>query len=204
MKIFFALAAILIAAACRKSDDDIRRDDTSVAPPVSVSPDSVLPVARNCGIMGIPVLTDNGIGELKEGAHVSDVRERCEVVSDTEQLGSEGMKERVLIVRVGSETVRAIINDDRIWRIEITSPRLVTGDSIGVDTPLHQIAIKRGARFVPGEDGVYGFVANHCAMSFRFSVPLRAPRGGDWTVAKIDSAHGDATVDRILITKCRP
>ena len=74
------------------------------------------------------------------------------------------MKQRVLVVRVGSETVQAIVNDDRIWRIEISSPRLATGDSLGVDTPLHMIATMRGARFFPGEDGVYGFVANHCAI----------------------------------------
>ena len=113
------------------------------------------------------------------------------------------MKERVLVVRVGGETVQAIVNDDKIWRIQVSSPALTTSDSLGVDTPLHRIAAMRGARFFPGEDGVYGFVANHCAMSFRFSVPLRPPRGGDWTAARIDSAHGDAAVNRVLITKCQ-
>ena len=201
MKIFFALSILLIAG-CRKSDDDTaRRSDTTVAPPVSVSPDTV--PALTCGITGNPVLTDNGIGDLKEGAKVADVRKSCEVVSDSEQQGSEGMKERVLEVRLGGETVQAIVNDDKIWRIQITSPRLTTSDSLGVDTPLHRIATMRGARFFPGEDGVYGFVANHCAMSFRFSVPLRPPRGGDWTAARIDSAHGDAAVDRVLITRCQ-
>ncbi len=203
MKILFALFAVLIATACRKSEDAIRRDDTSVVPPVSVSTDSIVPVARNCGISGLAVLTDNGIGDLKVGLRVADIRERCEIVSDSQQQDSEGGKERVLIVQTGAETTRAIINDERIWRIEVTSPGLITDDSLGVDTPLHRIAIKRGARFVPGEDGVYGFIANHCAMSFRFSIPLRPPRGGDWTAAAIDKAHGDATVDRILITKCQ-
>jgi hypothetical protein len=202
VKIYFALAAVIAAAACKKSDNAIRRDDTSVIPPDSVSVDSV-PVAKNCGITGMPVLTDDGIGELREGKTVAEIRDRCEVVSDGEQQGSEGMRERVLIVRVGGEIVRAIVNDDRIYRIEVTTPGLATSDSLSVDTPLHRIASARGARFFPGEDGVYGFVPNHCAMSFRFSVPLRPPRGGDWTAAKIDSAHGDAAIDRILITKCR-
>lgn len=203
MKIHFALAAAFIAAACRKTDSAIRREDTSVIPPVSVSADSSSAAPQNCGISGLPVLTDNGIGELREGRSVDDIRKLCEVISDSEQQGPEGMKERVLVVRVGGETVQAIVNDDRIYRIEVSSPRLSTTDSLAVDTPLHRIAVARGARFLPGEDGVYGFVADHCAMSFRFSVPLRAPRGGDWTVTQIDSAHGDAAVDRILITKCR-
>lgn len=204
MKIYFALAAVIVAAACRRTDNAIRREDTSVVPPASVSADSApAVVARNCGVSGLPRLTDDGIGELKEGRSVAEIKDLCEVMSDSERQGSEGMKERVLVVRVGEETVQAIVNDEKIYRIEVSSPRLATTDSIAVDTPLHRIATARGARFFPGEDGVYGFVANHCAMSFRFSVPLRAPRGGDWTVAKIDSAHGDAAVDRILITKCR-
>lgn len=202
MKIYFALAAALAAAGCKKSEDAIRRGDTSVVPPVSVSVDSVA-VAKDCGVKGTLLLTDDGIGELKEGVSVADVKDRCEVVSDSELQGSEGMKERVVVVRIGGETVRAIVNDDRVFRIEVTTPRLVTSDSLSVDTPLHRIATARGARFFPGEDGVYGFLPNHCAMSFRFSVPLRPPRGGDWTAARIDSAHGDAAVDRILITKCR-
>lgn len=203
MKIYFALAAVIVAAACRKTDSAIRREDTSVIPPVSVSVDSTPAVSKNCGVSGLPVVTDNGIGELREGRSVTDIKALCEVVSDAERQGSEGMKERVLVISVGGETVQAIVNDEKIYRIEISSPRLATTDSLAVDTPLHRIATARGARFLPGEDGVYGFVANHCAMSFRFSVPLRAPRGGDWTVAKIDSAHGDAAIDRILITKCR-
>ena len=204
MKIYFALAAVIVAAACRKTDSAVRREDTSVVPPVSVLADSASPVVtKDCGVSGLPVLTDNGIGELREGRSVADIKELCEVVSDAEQQGPEGMKQRVLVVRVGGETVQAIVNDEKVYRIEISSPRLATTDSLAVDTPLHRIATERGARFLPGEDGVYGFVANHCAMSFRFSVPLRAPRGGDWTVAKIDSAHGDAAIDRILITKCR-
>jgi hypothetical protein len=200
VKIFFALSVLLIAG-CTKSDDTGRRSDTTVAPPVSVSHDTV--TVPTCGITGNPVLTDNGIGDLKQGMTVAAVRLKCEVVSDSEQQGSEGMKERVLVVRVGGETVQAIVNDDKIWRIQVSSPALTTSDSLGVDTPLHRIAAMRGARFFPGEDGVYGFVANHCAMSFRFSVPLRPPRGGDWTAARIDSAHGDAAVNRVLITKCQ-
>ena len=202
MKVFFALTSIILLAGCKRTENTFRRDDTAVVPPVSVSDDTARASPLNCGITGVAELTDNGIGDLKEGTRVADLRERCEIESDSEQPGPEGSRQRVLVVRVGGETVQAIINDDRVWRIEVNTPALKTSDSLGVDTPLHRIATKRGARFFPGEGGVYGFVADHCAMSFRFSVPLRAPRGGDWTAAKIDSAHGDAVVDRVLITKC--
>jgi hypothetical protein len=203
VRIVFALAAIVIAAGCRNSDDAVRRGDTTVAPPLSVPADSPAAASKDCGITGTPVITDDGIGELKEGLSVTDAKARCDVISDSEELGTEGMTEHVLIVRIAGETVRAIVSDDRISRIEISSPRFATTDSLGVDTPLRRVAQKRGARFFPGEGGVYGFVADHCALSFRFSVPLRPPRGGNWTAQSIDSAHGDAAVDRVLVTRCQ-
>ena len=177
-----------------------RLGDTTVVPPVSAS--SPAAPALDCGISGLPVVTDDGIGELKEGLSVEDVKARCEVVTDAEQQGTEGMMERVLVVTIAGETVRAIVDRNRISRIEISSPQFQTTDSLGVDTPLARIAARRGARFFPGEGGVYGFVADHCALSFRFSVPLRPPRGGNWTAESIAAAHGDAVVDRVLVTRC--
>lgn len=207
MKKFFALAAIFIAAGCRKADTFDRRGDTSVTPPVSAAPtpavDSSKTAAKMCGVKGTPLLADDGIGDLKVGRKVADIRSLCEVVSDAKEQRSEGMMERVLVVRLGGDVVSSIINNDKISRIEVNSPHFKTRDSLGVDTPLSRIARKRGAKFYPGEDGVYGFVADHCALSFRFSVPLRPPKGRDWTAAAIDSAHGDATVDRVLVTQCR-
>jgi hypothetical protein len=148
-------------------------------------------------------MTDNGIGDLRVGRTVEQIRESCEVITDSEEPGSEGMKERVVVIRIGGESVRAVITNDKVWRIEVLSPRIRTTDSLGVDTHLSRIAAKRGARFIPGEDGVYGFVTDHCAMSFRFSVPMRPPRGPDWTAAAIDKAHGEAAVNKVLITQCR-
>jgi hypothetical protein len=202
VRISLALAAAVLVAGCRKSDDADRRSDSIVIPPVSA--DTARAAAmRSCGIIGKPVITDDGIGELKVGRSVGDIRRLCEVVSDGEELGSEGTKERVIVTRIGGESVRAVITGDKVWRIEVMSPRILTTDSLGVDTPLHRVAARRGARFFPGEDGVYGFVGDYCALSFRFSVPLRPPRGSDWTAAAIDSAHGEAAVNKVLITQCR-
>lgn len=203
MRILFALAAIVIAAGCSRSDKADRRGDTTVTPPVSVDAASQ-PEARDCGVTGNAVISDDGVGELRIGRSADDIRRLCDVIADSNEQGSEGMKERVVIVRIAGEPVRATITDDEIRRVEITSPRMRTSDSLGVDTPLRVIATRRGARFEPGEDGVYGFVADHCALSFRFAVPLRPPRGSDWTAEAIDKAHGDAAVNKVLITQCQP
>jgi hypothetical protein len=119
------------------------------------------------------------------------------------QQGTEGQSERVIALRLGSETVSATIVDDKVFRIDLRTPHFRTRDSLGVDTPLHRLATMRGAQFAPGEDGVYGFVAEHCGLSFRFSLPLRPPAGGQWTAAKIDKDHADAVVDRVLVVPCR-
>jgi hypothetical protein len=188
-----------------------RRTDTTVIPPVSASvPETTIaqtdsgPVqSLTCGVDATTRLTDEGIGELKAGRRVSDVKRLCDVMNDSEQRGIEGQMERVIIVRLGSETVSSTVVKDKIWRIDVRTPHFHTTDSLGIDTPLHRIAKMRGAQFAPGEDGVYGFVAAHCGLSFRFSLPLRPPKGGQWTSATIDKDHGDATVDRVLVNSCR-
>lgn len=205
------LVAIMIAAGCNRADHADRRSDTiDVTPPVDVeapagegdSGQDGSASSHDCGLHGAPVLADQGLGELRPGRSVADIRKVCDVVSDSQQPGTEGMMERILVVRVAGEPVRSLISDDRILRLEVTSPLFKTPDSLGVDTPLRRIARKRGAVFVPGEGGIYAFVADHCGLSFRFSLPLRPPARGVWTAESIEKAHGDAAVDRVLVTKC--
>ena len=158
---------------------------------------------RSCGVSSSPVLEEDGIGELKQGRPVADIARLCDVISDSRQLGQEGMTERVLVVRIANETVRAIVTDDRVFRIEVSTPRFRTSDSLGVDTPLRRIAAMRGAQFAPGDDGVYGFSPDHCGLSFRFSVPLRPPSGSQWTAALINEAHGESAVNKVIVIPCR-
>jgi hypothetical protein len=148
-------------------------------------------------------LTDEGIGELKPGRPVKEIRSLCDITHEGYQPGAEGQTEHIIGVRLGSETIPVTIADDKVFRIDLRTPHFQTSDSLGIDTPLHRIAKMRGAQFAPGEDGVYGFVADHCGLSFRFSLPLRPPRGGQWTAATIDKDHGDAVVDRVLVVRCR-
>jgi hypothetical protein len=198
----FLLLALLLAGCRRASDlpidtsSSIPAGDSGTAPSDSAG-------ARSCGVSTTPALDEDGIGDLKQGRSVADVARSCEVISDSEQRGQEGAMERVLVVRIANELVRAIIVDDRVFRIEVNTPRFRTSDSLGVDTPLRRIAAMRGAQFAPGEDGVYGFSPDHCGLSFRFSVPSRPPSGSQWTAALINEAHGDAAVNRVIVIPCR-
>ena len=191
----------LMTLACRKVDNTVP-DSIAVADSPVAAVDSAI-AQKTCGVTGTPTLEENGIGELKQARPVSEVAALCEVLSDSEQRGQEGMMERVLVVNLAGESVRSIVQDDRIFRIEVNTPRFRTADSLGVDTPLSRIASMRGAQFAPGEDGVYGFSPDHCGLSFRFSLPWRPPAGGQWTAKQIEKEHGTAAVNRVIVIPCR-
>ena len=206
MRIYLVLLTVMSLACKRAEPVVIPSDSTKTATADTSSGDAAnpqAPVPRTCGISGQPLLADEGIGGLRIGRPVTDIQELCEVVTDGQQQGSEGTMERVITVRIAGEIVPATIVSDKVWRVAVTTPGIRTVDSLGVDTPLQKIAVMRGAQFFPGEDGVYAFVAAHCALSFRFSLPLRPPKGGQWTPAAIAREHGDAAVDRVLLTECR-
>ena len=196
-----------MSLACKRAEPVVLPSDSANTAAVDTSSSEATnqqaPATRACGISGQPILTDEGVGELKVGRSVTDINQLCEVVTDGQQQGPEGMMERVLAVRVAGEIVPTTIVNDKVWRVSVTTPVIRTADSLGIDTPLQKIAAMSGAQFFPGEDGVYAFVADHCALSFRFSLPLRPPKGGQWTASAIAKEHGDAVVDRVLLTGCR-
>ncbi len=198
------IVAVIASLACGRSTETA--DTVAAIPSDSVlagMPDTARPVARNCGVTGASHLEDDGIGELKRGRLVIEVAALCDVISDGQQQGQEGMMERVVVLQIAGETVRSTVRSDRIDRIQINSPRFRTADSLGVDTPLSKIAAMRGAQFAPGEDGVYGYSPEHCGLSFRFSLPWRPPAGGQWTAAAIAREHGTAAVNRVIVIPCR-
>ena len=88
---------------------------------------------------GEGVITDEGIGELRIGATVESVRQKCDVVRDTTLIAAEGMPARKLAVVFSRDTVEAEIVDGRVWRIAVLAPRLRTADSLGVGTNLARL-----------------------------------------------------------------
>ncbi len=203
------LIIVLASLACSRSSETpdttaaVSSDSVVAATSDTAQPDPGEPGVKTCGVPGTPRLDDNGVGELKQGRLLSEVAALCEVISDGQQQGQEGAMERVVVLQIAGETVRSVIQRDRIDRIQINAPLFRTVDSLGVDTPLSRIAAMRGAQFAPGEDGVYGFSPEHCGLSFRFSVPWRPPAGGQWTAAAIAREHGTAAVDRVIVIPCR-
>ncbi len=195
--------------AVPSSDSNAASAADSAAAPAAVKPAAAPkepPTVRgsqlHCGVGNATVLKDSGIGDLEVGRTVGVMKRFCNVVRDASELGNEGMTERVLTVVLGGEKVRATVVGGLIWRIAVDSPRFATSDGLRVGTSMNRLVSEKGVKPAEGEDGLYLRLPSHCGLSFRFSIPSRAPNGQQWTPAQLGRLRGNATVRRILVTKC--
>jgi hypothetical protein len=180
MRIAVILAVALCACAREDASRGGARTDTSAA-------------TLDCGVGQSAVLGDSGIGSLRIGVAVDDLRSRCRVISDTNVPGIEGTRERRIVVALGANPTAATIVDNRVWRIEVETPRFRTADSLGVRTTGAQL--KRGpGRIASGEGAVFALRQNHCGLSFRVR--------GVSPSAVWRTMPDSARVDRVLIIGC--
>jgi hypothetical protein len=86
------------------------------------------------------------------------------------------MPERRVTVALGGDSLDATIVNDRVWRIEVRTPRFRTGDSLGVGSLVREI--RRGrTSLATGDRGVFALRRDHCGLSFQLAgVP---PGGGE-------------------------
>ena len=154
-----------------------------------------IPNARTCAVVDSARLSGNGLGALRVGAAVDEVRAACGVVVDTTlEHGNEGLPERRIAVLVGNDTVEATVVSDSIWRLELTTPRIRTVDSLGVGATAGMLRAK-GAKLAVGDRGVFALVPNHCGLSFQLSGV--DPASSEW------SRIADSTsISRVLVFGC--
>jgi hypothetical protein len=127
---------------------------------------------------------------------VVDLRLKCRVVLDTSMTsGAEGLPERRIIVLLGRDSVAATIAEDRIWRIELTSLRFRTADSVGIGSTVRRLRRDAARILGAGEDGFYLELPRACGLSFRIAGVSGAQEWADIPM--------DATVDKILVFGCR-
>ena len=111
---------------------------------------------------GNEVISDRGIGEVVVGRSVDSVKRLCHVISDTTELGGEGMPARIVRVALTHDSVDAEIDSGRVWRIEVTSANLKTADSLGVGTSLERLLRLKDPRGLGGEGAVFLLSPQHC------------------------------------------
>ena len=149
-----------------------------------------------CGVEPGDALTGDGIGDLRVGAPVEEVSRSCRVLSDAIVPGVEGISERLLLVDLGRDTVRAVVTEGRIGRVHVRGRAYRAADSLGVGTPAS--ALRRpGARVLTGEGTVFVALPGHCGLSFRIR---GVPPGRASSPEQIPDT---ALVDEVLAFGCR-
>ena len=185
------LLVMLVAALACAGDEAPPADTTSGA--ADSAP--VAPRISSCGVEATTVLTGEGVGDLRVGERVHELARRCRVVRDTTVRGQEGQMERALVVDLGHDTIRAVVQDDRVWRLHVRSASIRAADSLGVGTPGRALR-RSGAKVLMGEGAVFVTLPTHCGLSFR----LRGVEFG--RVASAAQIPDGASVDEVLAFGC--
>lgn len=149
-------------------------------------------------------LTGDGVGEVRIGRSVAELRGVCSVVRDTVVPGPEGMPQRVLEVPTDGDTLRVEVVDDAVWRVTVTDDGVRTVDGRGVGARLGDLAALDGVRGDPGEGGMYVTLPGDCGISYRLPSAGTPPAGGGWTAAQLRRLPADARVEAVLLTGCDP
>lgn len=157
----------------------------------------------DCGILPGDVQVEEGVGVLRIGTSVEEVRQRCRVVRDTTVLDIEGMPARRLVVSIGDDTAVAEIVADSVWRVRLTSPRFRAGDGLGVGASASALAAIPGARALAGEGEVYVTIPGTCGVSYRVAgadfARVSSARSPEDAMDRLpDTAH----VDLLLVYAC--
>ena len=183
-----------------------RYDSTSSAPTTSSTstvannPPSLkaVPLATTCGE---PLLTDGGVGKVRIGTRVDSLESQCRVLKDALQPGPEGTTERRVTVGFAEDSLEAEIVDDRVWRLDITSPRFRTADSLAVGSTLGDLLKHGGARGAVGEGRFFVLSPNHCGLSFELAGGIPAGKSRSWDQKELSSLPLTTRVKRIVVVR---
>ena len=152
---------------------------------------------------GDATITGEGIGSLRIGVTVSDIRKSCRVLRDTVELADEGLPSRILTVDLGRDTLAAEVDSGRVWRIRVSQKRVQTSDSLGVGTALSRLLTLPEVHGLVGENALYVVAPTRCGLSFRVTDPAEAAPKEEWTLSDLRKLPSATRVTEILIVGCR-
>lgn len=168
----------------------------------SVDAQAVSGEMKSCGFSSGRVVTDSGVGALRVGRRMTDVRAECSVLSESSELGAEGLPEAVARVGFGGDTAIVTIDSGIVWSVALTKAAWKTSDSLGVGAALDQF-VSRGARGLAGDAGLFLVVPAHCGISFRLppSPAIRVEKAS-WSTAELRALPAEMRIDQVLIRGC--
>ena len=129
------------------------------------------------------IIRADGVGAIRLGQRVAEVKQVCRVESDTLRHKGEGGPGRVLRGLMGTETVDAWIEADTVWRIDVTGASFRTADSLGVGTPLVTLLQDSAVRGAAGEGWLFVGPPSACGIQFMFLLSTRSPARSPFGVA---------------------
>lgn len=195
------LSPLLMGACARDTANTPARESAAAAPDSSSTPAGPLSTSRDCG--SPTSLAEDGVGRVRIGATAAEVRATCDVARDTTALAGEGLSARTLLVRVGGDSVLAVVVNDRVQSISIETPAFRTSDGLGVGTPVHALLAQPGVQTFGGEGNVVLVVPQHCGMSFVLP-PRTAGKFPIPTLEGLRSLPASTTIARVLVFACVP
>jgi hypothetical protein len=157
---------------------------------------------RRCS--GKLTVTGDGVGALRVGASVAQVRKVCRIPRVRLKKGQPPPPDNVLDFKIGPTPVQAEIEGGRVWRVIIDGSQLKTADKLGVGSPLSALLASAPARASEGEGVIYAATARHCGLGFQLD--YRPRRGEDrdaWTADALAALPKDVKISRVLISGCQ-
>jgi hypothetical protein len=117
-------------------------------------------------------LSPTRVGAVRIGMTTDSVRLLCPIARETYV---EEYRARVLVVPIATESLVVWTANRVVERIEVTSPRFRTVDSLGVGSPLSLLQRLQGVDAGVGDGSdvvmIYTSAGNACGLSFRLDAP---------------------------------
>lgn len=133
------------------------------------------------------------------------VKRVCSVVRDTTEM-PEGQAQRMLIVATAGDTLRASIEDGKVYSIVVESPRFRMLDSLHAGMPLSRLL---GLPRLTGGRGEYGLYVwsdapETCGVSFLVRFAGRDPMIRTVNRESLEPYATSARITQALVRGCNP
>ena len=191
------LPFLLLLGACRGPSPA----KPAPTPPI-VAATSVPAPTRTCGVEQGQLRGDR-VGALRLGMSPDSVKRLCTVVRDTTEM-PEGQPTRVLIVATAGDTLRATLEDGKVYSVVVESPRFRLADSLHAGMPLSRVL---GLPKLSGGRGEYGLYVwsdapETCGVSFLVRFAGRDPLIRDVSRATLEPYAATARITQALVRGC--